>query len=443
MPTWQKTTFNNHVDLLAGFAFRSKFFTDSPDDIHLVKGADVQQGYINWGGCRRWPKTKTKKLEKFWLEKDDVILAMDRPWISSGLKWGWIKTGDPESLLVQRVARLRGKRGLLTQYLRYLIASPQFTDYVRPIVTGVNVPHISGNQILSFSFLLPPLPTQKKIASILSAYDDLIENNLKRIKILEEMAQNLYREWFVKFRFPGHQNTRFVDSSLGRIPAGWEVARLDSLIANHIGGGWGKEAEDGKHTESAWVIRGTDIPNARFCDFSKTPFRYHSISNLKTRRLLPGDIVFEVSGGSKDQPLGRSLLISSELLRCFNDNDVICASFCKRIQPDSSKYASELLYLSFLDAYDSGEIKQYQVQSTGISNFKWSAYIEKVKRCVPPTSLQNRFRQICAPVFSEISTLGRKNTTLRRTRDLLLPKLISGEVDVSELDIKIPEKEEV
>ena len=91
-----------------------------------------------------------------------------------------------------------------------------------------------------------------------------------------------------------------------------------------------------------------------------------------------------------------------------------------------------------MDAYISGEIEQYQVQSTGISNYKWSDYLEKVKRCVPPIPLQDFFCELSAPLFSETATLGRKNTNLRRTRDLLLPRLISGELDVSELDITIP-----
>ena len=82
----------------------------------------------------------------------------------------------------------------------------------------------------------PDLFTQRKIAAILSAYDDLIENNLRRIKILEEMAQNLYREWFVKFRFPGHQHTRFTDSPLGRIPEGWEVKAVENTF-DILGGG--------------------------------------------------------------------------------------------------------------------------------------------------------------------------------------------------------------
>ena len=92
---------------------------------------------------------------------------------------------------------------------------------------GVSSAHNLNHTDLAIrNVAIPPLPTQRKIAAILSAYDDLIENNLRRIKILEEMAQNLYREWFVKFRFPGHQHARFIDSPLGRIPEGWEVANL-------------------------------------------------------------------------------------------------------------------------------------------------------------------------------------------------------------------------
>ena len=335
---------------------------------------------------------------------------------------------------------LRHFRDLDSRFLYYWLLSPQGTAELKKCTIGSSQSAFTIVLLKEMEIQLPALPVQRKIAAILSAYDDLIENNLRRIKILEGMAQNLYREWFVKFRFPGHENARFVDAPLGRIPEGWELRPLASLLIGHIGGGWGKDIEEERHTERAWVIRGTDIPSARYCDFSKVPYRYHTASNLRSRRLKPGDIVFEVSGGSKGQPLGRALYVSAELLAAFGGDSVICASFCKRIQPDTEKYASELLYLSFLEAYESGEIEQFQVQSTGISNFKWSDYISQVNRCVPPIALQEHFRDLVAPLFLEISTLGHKNTTLRRTHDLLLPKLISGELDVSELDINIGEE---
>ncbi|MBU4370603.1 MAG: restriction endonuclease subunit S, partial [Proteobacteria bacterium] len=370
------------------------------------------------------------------VKDSDTLLATVRP----NLRSFWFARNPKVNTIASTgFVVLRANKDIDSRYLYYTVTNQSFTDYLTANAKGAAYPAVDTDTIERAEIYLPPLPAQRKIATILSAYDDLIENNLRRIEILEEMAHNLYREWFVKFRFPGHQHARFTDSSLGRIPEGWEVKALGSLIAEHIGGGWGNDVEGDKHTEPAWVIRGTDIPDARSCDFSKVPFRYHTKSNLKSRRLMPGDIVFEVSGGSKGQPLGRSLYVSSELLEAFNGDPVICASFCKRIQPDSEQYASELLYLSFLDAYVSGEIEQYQVQSTGISNYKWSDYLEKVSRCVPPIALQERFCELSVPLFSEIATLGRKNTTLRRTRNLLLPRLISGEVDVSELDIAVPE----
>ena len=203
-------------------------------------------------------------------------------------------------------------------------------------------------------------------------------------------------------------------------------------MADHIGGGWGKEIADEDHTEAAWVIRGTDIPNARSCQVASVPHRFHTVSNIRSRRLQVGDIVFEVSGGSKGQPVGRTLLVTPQFLSAFGDDAVMCASFCKRVRPDTAGYGSELLYLSLLEGYESGEIEQFQVQSTGISNFKWTEYIAKTKRVIPPEPLRVRFRERVAPLFSQIATLGLQIHNLRSTRDLLLPRLLSGQVNLAE-----------
>ena len=386
--------------------------------------------YVNEETYEEWTERAVPK-------EGDLILAREAPvgnvaWIPPGLK----------VCIGQRTVLIRPIKDVVDpRYLNYYLLSDDCQNRMHSLSGGATVAHLNMSDIRAFEvYELPSLKVQKQIAAVLSAYDDLIENNLRRIKILEEMTQNLYREWFIKFRFPGHENTRFVDSPLGMIPEGWEIKQLGELIAGHIGGGWGKDESNGKYTEPAWVIRGTDIPNAKHCDVSKIPFRCHTESNLKTRKLKPRDIIFEVSGGSKGQPLGRALLISSELLRLFKGYPIICASFCKRIQPSYELYVPEMLYLSFIEGYGSGEIEQFQVQSTGISNFRWSDYLEKAYRCVPPRSIQDSFREITVSIFSQISMLGLKNHFLRQTRDLLLPKLISGEVDVSELDIKVPEE---
>jgi type I restriction enzyme, S subunit len=305
---------------------------------------------------------------------------------------------------------------------------------INKIDSGSAIPSTSREAFYQIPVSLPPLSTQHKIAAILSAYDDLIENNTRRIAILEEMVQSLYREWFVHFRFPGHEKKSMVESALGMIPEGWEVKAIGELLKTQIGGGWGQEEKNEEFSLAAYVIRGTDIPLARYVSVEKSPLRYHKKSNLEPRRLQKQDIVFEVSGGSKGQPVGRALFVSQQLLDSF-DEDVMCASFCKLLRVDREIILPELIYLNLLEIYENGRIEKYQVQSTGIINFKFTLFLQSELVVIPHQILQVKFREIVMPLFASIQTLGSKNAKLRQTRDLLLPKLISGEVDVERLEI--------
>ena len=316
-------------------------------------------------------------------------------------------------------------RDICPQFYAYLFRTPLIRKALTAYGGGTNISNLNQEILGKLEVPVPPFPVQQQIAAVLCAYDDLAESNLRRIKILEKMARALYREWFVEFRFPGHEKVQRGASATGPIPQGWEIKPLEALMVLNIGGGWGKEVIEDDHSESAWVIRGTDIPDARLCEVSDVPYRYHTASNLRSRRLEAGDIVFEVSGGSKGQPVGRTLFISPHLLSTFSGESVICASFCKRISPAHDVYGAELLYLSFLEGYESGEIEQFQVQSTGISNFKWTEYIKQIHRAVPPESVRRSFQQIVSPMLTEIAVLGLQTRALRRTRDLLLPRLLS------------------
>ena len=149
-----------------------------------------------------------------------------------------------------------------------------------------------------------------------------------------------------------------------------------------------------------------------------------------------GDIVFEVSGGSKGQPVGRSVFVSDRLLNCFED-DVICASFCKLIRPNSDILCSPLFFHYLLEAYTNGIIEQYEVQSTGIKNFKFTEFLAREHITVPPTEIQRQFLMQFEAMQSQIEILGKKTSNLRTTRDLLLPKLISGQLDVEDLEIDV------
>jgi type I restriction enzyme S subunit len=431
--TVKQTTLGAIAEFMNGGAWNQTEYSD--EGIPVVRVTDIKEETVDLAECKYLPHTSLAKYARHVLQAGDLVICTvgSHP-TQPGSVVGRAAVVPPSAngaLLNQNAVRIRSALSEVDQvWLGYLARSKPFHEYIVSCARG------SANQVRMAIGLLkemlievPPFSIQRRIAGILSVYDELIENNQRRIKILETMARSLYREWFVNFRFPGYEKMKFVDLQMGKVPEGWEVKSLESLMVDHIGGGWGKDVLDDDHTESAWVIRGTDIPGARSSQVADVPYRFHKPSNLRSRKLAAGDIVFEVSGGSKGQPVGRTLLMTHQLLSAF-DADVICASFCKRIRPDVDVYSAELLYLSFLEGYESGEIEQFQVQSTGISNFKWTEYIAKTERIVPPASLRLRFSDYVAPMFAQIATLGLQIKNLRSTRDLLLPRLMSGQVDI-------------
>ena len=413
---WPEVRLGEHVDLLTGFAFKSSQFTNDPHDVPLVKGANVHQGYIDWADSKYWPRKEFEKHGKFALKEGDVVLAMDRPWIESGLKYSWIKPGDPQSLLVQRVSRLRGISGLRTDYVRYLIGSHKFTDYIKPIVTGVTVPHISPSQIKDFRFRLPPLETQRKIASILSAYDDLIENNTRRIKILEEMAQALYREWFVNFRFPGHEQVKIVDSSLGRVPEGWEVVKMAAVAkVNNRSIRTANAPESINYIDISSVSTGS-IDKVEPLPFAEAPSR--------ARRIVKhGDVIWSTVRPNRKS---FSLVLNPPA-------DLIVSTGFAVISPESVPYT--YLY----QALTTDEFVDYLVNhATGAAYPAVnSGDFEKADFLKPTKDIVDLFHQTTEGMFLLRNRLAAKNSNLRQTRDLLLPKLIAGDFDVSEFEISV------
>lgn len=431
--TYTVDKLGRHAEIQPGYAFKSERFTDDSSDVALVKGENVQQGFVDWKVSKYWPVGDAETFKNFELRIGDVVLAMDRPWVTAGLKWAYIKKDDPSSLLVQRVARLRAKKGLDQTYLRCLISSGYFSNYLQPIVTGVNVPHISGKQIGDFKIPLPALSIQKQIAAVLSSYDELIYNNQQHIALLEKMADEIYREWFVRLRFPGHGKLKLVKG----VPDGWKVKHFHEIIEYYIGGGWGEDFQSSSFSEAAFVIRGTDIPDIQAGEFEDCPYRFHKPSNLKSRTLQPGDFVFEVSGGSKDQLLGRNVFITERMLKFFKE-PVIAASFCKQIR-FSRELVSPYLMKYFLKLYyDYDLVGIYQIQSTGISNFQFESFLKYQTIVLPPSELQNKFEDMVKPIIDMRDSISLANIELRKTRGLLLPRLISGKLSVENLDIQFP-----
>ena len=356
-------------------------------------------------------------------EVNDLIFCV------RGSTTGKMNFSDKKYSLGRGVCAIRGKNYIVTKYIKY--ALDKYLKSLLQFANGGTFSNLCRDDILNFEI---PFNNHEKVVKFLSNYDDLIENNNRRIKILEEMAQKIYKEWFVDFKFPGHETATFKDSPLGKIPKDWNYKPIGNLLEHQIGGGWGEAKINNKYTEKAFVIRGTDIPNARLGNIQDCPLRYHTPSNIKTRLLKVNDIVFEVSGGSKGQPVGRTLFLNKNLFNQFKEN-VICASFCKLLRVDSEQIIPEYVYLHLLNIYDNGEIEKYQTQSTGIINFKFTFFIENEKILIPTQDIINKFKNVIVPIYNEIFLLGNKNQILKQTRDILLPRLISGEIDVENMEI--------
>jgi type I restriction enzyme S subunit len=295
----------------------------------------------------------------------------------------------------------------------------------RSVSKGATQDNLSIAKILSFPLRVPALSVQKKIASIIASYDDLIENNRRRIALLEEAARMLYREWFVRFRFPGHEHAKIVDG----VPEGWEHISPNDFVADHIGGGWGKDSPEGRETEPAYVIRGTDIPELESGNIDEVGLRFHGPAQLKSRKLVPYNIIFEVSGGGADQPVARTFILTTERLKQW-DRDVICASFCKKFAFNSQEDAV-FFYFHIREYRDRGEILAYQKESaSSLKNFNFEAFMNSYRMVVPSASLRRLFFENASDVLRQQALLSAQIAKLSKARDLLLPRLMSGEIAV-------------
>lgn len=166
---WEEKSLGAEIDLLCGFAFKSSRYTESPDDVRLLRGDNIMQGKLRWEDVKRWPCSEVGEYSRYQLAKNDIVLAMDRPWVKAGLKYSSISKEDLPCLLVQRTARLRVNATLDKRFLTFLLGGRDFTHHIVGVQSGIGVPHISAQQIKDFKFLCPPISEQQTIVVKLDA----------------------------------------------------------------------------------------------------------------------------------------------------------------------------------------------------------------------------------------------------------------------------------
>jgi type I restriction enzyme S subunit len=284
---------------------------------------------------------------------------------------------------------------------------------------GASNPSLNRNHIHTIPVRFPPLPVQRRIAGILSAYDELMENSQRRIRLLEAMARALYREWFVHFRFPGHEKHPRVASPLGHIPKGWELKKLGEVA----------ETFRGRSYRSADLADEGGLPflNLKCIDrdggFRRSGIKRYIGEYKDSHVARKGDIVVAVT----DMTQERRLVAHAARVPSLGSDFGVFSMDLVRIEtnppmPKAFLY-SFLRYSSFAD-----EVKQH---ANGANVLHLSPErITDFSFAVPPQALMGRFADFAAASLEQIDTLENQMENLRRTRDLLLPRLLSGQVEL-------------
>ncbi|NDD91579.1 restriction endonuclease subunit S [bacterium] len=276
---------------------------------------------------------------------------------------------------------------------------------------GATQDNLSVDKLLSFNFLAPPLSIQQRIAGILSTYDELIENSKRRIKILESMVRAIYREWFVHFRFPGHEKYPRVASALGDIPQGWEVKKLADLFKTVLGGTPSRDKPEFWEGGTIPWINSGKVNELRITTPSELITEL--ALNRSAAKLMPkGTTVLAITGATLGQ-------VSYLEIDTTANQSVVGIS-------DPSGLCSEWIYLTIKDRIE-GIVNH---ASGGAQQHINKEVVNDVLLAPPPVPLAKEFKRLVAPIFREVASLLFKVQNLRRTRDLLLPRLLSGQIEI-------------
>ena len=316
----------------------------------------------------------------------------------------------PEYIISNKQLKLRVNRSVADPlFCFYYFASPRYVEYIRNRGIGGAVPGINLGILKSLPIALPPVEVQRRIADILSPYDDLIENNRRRMALLEEAAWQLYREWFVRLRFPGHEHTRITHG----IPEGWERKALAEL-SECIDYGYTASAE--QEEVGPKFLRIMDIVPT-FIDWASVPHCQIEDERTAKFRLCEGDIVIARTGAT----VGYAKRLHKR------HPDAVFASYLVRLRLKSE--ADSLIVGVFVESQDYKNYVQSRIGGAAQPNAN-AKVLAAAEILVPPPALKEVFRNFVEPMVDQRELLQIQNQKLRAARDLLLPRLMSGEITV-------------
>lgn len=402
MKGWKEYRLDNFSTVIMGLSPKGDTYNYDGIGVPLLNGpTEFGETYPN---CTQFT-TDPKRICK----KGDLIFCV------RGSTTGRMNWADKPYALGRGVCSITGLDELTTKFIKQLLTIN--LSGLLQITGGGTFPNLRKEDINGFKFKAPI--NYRKIACILSAYDDLIENNLERIKLLEEKAQLTYEEWFVKMRFPGHE-TAVYDEESG-LPEGWEKKTLRDL-SKRITKGTTPTSLKKQFTETGInFIKAESYADDGFFKREKFAFIDEETNQiLKRSQLKENDIIVSIAG-----VLGRVALISKEVLPANTNQAVGIISLDQSlISPYHIKYFLSSEYMNKLINVISGQAAQPNINLAQLGSFNVS---------VPSKEITFRFQNLIEPIFKTQQCLVSQNRLLKEARDILLPRLMSGMIDVEEI----------
>ena len=411
MEEWKTYKLSEIAKLSTGFPFDGSKY--SKEGIRVVRGDNVTIGALRWetDKDKRW-NIPFDRANEYSLQDGDIVVGMDGSRV--GRNRAQVQQSDLPLLIAQRVACIRNNELSHQQFLYYQIFSNRFCDYIKSVQTGTSIPHVSLKQIGDYEVVLPSLPYQIKIANVLSALDSKIELNNRINHNLEEQAQAMYKSWFVDFE--PFKDGKFIESELGMIPEGWRVLPAESICPINIG----KTPPRSEHTwfssdkqNITWVSI-SDMGNAGcFINSSAETLTKEAVEKFNIKVVPQGSILL-----SFKLTIGRVAIAGKEL----TSNEAI-ARF------EASDYQRSFLFLT-LKSYDYSSLGSTSSIATAVN----SKIIKSMPIICPTDKIMTDFHFLTNDIFTEIQIRQEETSRLSELRDSLLPKLMSGELKINEID---------
>ena len=372
---------------------------DEGEGFPLIRTPNIGKGRLLLDGVHRVSEdVYNKRNARAVPQEDDLIFAREAPAGNVAI----VKNGE-KVCLGQRTVLLRPNKELVnSDFLTYFLLAPEQQYGLLGTANGATVSHVNIPTIRGLKINLPPLQVQSRIASILSAYDDLVENNQKQIKLLEEAAQRLYKEWFIDLRFPGHENVKIVDG----VPEGWKKVFLGGICTLK------KDAVPAGRISTGTPYIGLEhMPRVDFCltswgsadDVISNKFRY-----------AEDDIIF-----GKIRPYFHKVGFA------LNNGVVSTDSFVMK----ANDGIWGLLLMTVFDRAFVDYTYQTCKEGSKMPRADWNQ-MEKYPVLIPSEKIRQDFEKFIWNITRQVKTLALQNQALTEARDQLLPKLMSGEIEV-------------